>query len=275
MEETKVSKREWVKTAAIIFLAILLVLTFFSNTIMNATLPEVAAQQIEGGTINAKIRGSGTVGANETYDVTINQTRKIASVLVKVGQSVSAGDTLFLLESQESDEVKAAQDELDQLELSYEKSLIEAGNTSAKENHEVQKARDAYNEALAIYHQYSTMDATRLASEQAKADAAQKAAQANYDSLQEQYTTASSDKTYTDAQAAVTEQTANVKSLKASIDEYTQKLRELQTGAPTKTVDQVNTEIQAANDELNRLLTANAAAIAEHEANYKRRRELV
>ena len=270
MEETKVSKREWVKTAAIIFLAILLVLTFFSNTIMNATLPEVAAQQIEGGTINAKIRGSGTVGANETYDVTINQTRKIASVLVKVGQSVNAGDTLFLLEAQESDEVKAAQDELDQLELSYEKSLIDAGNTSAKENHEVQKARDAYNEALAIYHQYSTMDATRLASEQAKADAAQKAAQANYDSLQEQYTTASSDKTYTDAQAAVTEQTANVKSLKASIDEYTQKLRELQTGAPTKTVDQVQSEIDAANTELTKLLKDNATALAMHEANYKR-----
>lgn len=270
MEETKVSKREWVKTAAIIFLAILLVLTFFSNTIMNATLPEVAAQQIEGGTINAKIRGSGTVGANETYDVTINQTRKIASVLVKVGQSVNAGDTLFLLEAQESDEVKAAQDELDQLELSYEKSLIDAGNTSAKENHEVQKARDAYNEALAIYHQYSTMDATRLASEQAKADAAQKAAQANYDSLQEQYTTASSDKTYTDAQAAVSEQTANVKSLKASIDEYTQKLRELQTGAPTKTVDQVQSEIDAANTELTKLLKDNATALAMHEANYKR-----
>ena len=270
MEETKVSKREWVKTAAIIFLAVLLVLTFFSNTIMNATLPEVAAQQVAGGTINAKIRGSGTVGANETYDVTINQTRKIASVLVKVGQTVNAGDTLFLLESQESDEVKAAQDELDQLELSYEKSLVDAGNTSAKENHEVQKARDAYNEALAIYHQYSTMDATRLASEQAKADAAQKAAQANYDSLQEQYTTASSDKTYTDAQAAVTEQTANVKTLQNNITEYTQKLRELQTGSTPRSVDQINADINAANAELNRLLTTNAAAIAEHEANYKR-----
>ena len=270
MEETKVSKREWVKTAAIIFLAILLVLTFFSNTIMNATLPEVAAQQIEGGTINAKIRGSGTVGANETYDVTINQTRKIASVLVKVGQTVNAGDTLFLLEAQESDEVKAAQDELDQLELSYEKSLIDAGNNSAKENHEVQKARDAYNEALAIYHQYSTMDATRLASEQAKADAAQKAAQANYDSLQEQYTEASSAKEYTDAQAAVSEQTANVKTLQASIEEYTQKLRELQTGSTPRSVDQINADIKAANDELNSLLTTNAAAIAEYEANYKR-----
>ena len=274
MEETKVSKREWVKTAAIIFLAILLVLTFFSNTIMNATLPEVAAQQIEGGTINAKIRGSGTVGANETYDVTINQTRKIASVLVKVGQSVNAGDTLFLLEAQESDEVKAAQDELDQLELSYEKSLIEAGNTSAKENHEVQKARDAYNEALAIYHQYSTMDATRLASEQAKADAAQKAAQANYDSLQEQYTTASSDKTYTDAQAAVSEQTANVKSLKASIDEYTQKLRELQTGAPTKTESEVTAEIGQVQTQLETLLSQNATNIALYETSYLRLSEL-
>ena len=274
MEETKVSKREWVKTAAIIFLAILLVLTFFSNTIMNATLPEVAAQQIEGGTINAKIRGSGTVGANETYDVTINQTRKIASVLVKVGQSVNAGDTLFLLEAQESDEVKAAQDELDQLELSYEKSLIDAGNTSAKENHEVQKARDAYNEALAIYHQYSTMDDTRLASEQAKADAAQKAAQANYDSLQEQYTTASSDKTYTDAQAAVSEQTANVKSLKASIDEYTQKLRELQTGAPTKTESEVTAEIGQVQTQLETLLSQNATNIALYETSYLRLSEL-
>ena len=274
MEETKVSKREWVKTAAIIFLAILLVLTFFSNTIMNATLPEVAAQQIEGGTINAKIRGSGTVGANETYDVTINQTRKIASVLVKVGQTVNAGDTLFLLEAQESDEVKAAQDELDQLELSYEKSLIDAGNNSAKENHEVQKARDAYNEALAIYHQYSTMDATRLASEQAKADAAQKAAQANYDSLQEQYTEASSDKTYTDAQAAVTEQTANIKSLQASIDEYTQKLRELQTGAPTKTESEVTAEIGQVQTQLETLLSQNATNIALYETSYLRLSEL-
>ena len=33
--ETQVKKREWVKTAAIIFLAVLLVLTFFSQTIMS------------------------------------------------------------------------------------------------------------------------------------------------------------------------------------------------------------------------------------------------
>ena len=66
--DTNVKRREWVKTAAIIFLAVLLVLTFFSNTIMNASLPEVATQQVTQGTINAKIRASGTITANETYN---------------------------------------------------------------------------------------------------------------------------------------------------------------------------------------------------------------
>ena len=63
--ETQVKKREWVKTALIIFLAVLLVLTFFSNTFLNASLPEVAAVQVTSGTVNAKIRGQGTVQANE------------------------------------------------------------------------------------------------------------------------------------------------------------------------------------------------------------------
>ena len=39
----KRGRRDWVKNAIIIFLAVLLVLTFFSNTIMNYSLPEVAA----------------------------------------------------------------------------------------------------------------------------------------------------------------------------------------------------------------------------------------
>ena len=244
MEETKVSKREWVKTAAIIFLAILLVLTFFSNTIMNATLPEVAAQQIEGGTINAKIRGSGTVGANETYDVTINQTRKIASVLVKVGQSVNAGDTLFLLEAQESDEVKAAQDELDQLELSYEKSLIDAGNNSAKENHEVQKARDAYNEALALYHQYSTVDASQLAAEKTKAEQQLTLLQQASKVAQEQYDARTAEKGNLENQAS--ELKAQTASLRTILD----KQGELDAANNTLKQD----EIQYIND-YNRVLT--------------------
>ena len=170
MEETKVSKREWVKTAAIIFLAVLLVLTFFSNTIMNATLPEVAAQQIEGGTINAKIRGSGTVGANETYDVTINQTRKIASVLVKVGQTVEAGDKLFLLDSMESSDLTTARTDLENMELAYEKGLVDAAKTAAQSNREIQLAQQKLEEAQAVARQYGSLSASQIAQEKAAAE---------------------------------------------------------------------------------------------------------
>ena len=130
--ETKVKRREWVKTFAIVFLSILLVLTFFSNTIMNRSLPEVAAQYVESGAINARIRGTGTVSANEVYEVSLAQTRKIRSVLVKVGQEVAAGDPMFQLESMESEELKAAQDALESMELNYQKRLISMSNTSGR-----------------------------------------------------------------------------------------------------------------------------------------------
>ena len=61
--EYKPKKRDWVKNAAIIFLSVLLVLTFFSNTLMNRSLPEVATQSVTNGTITAKVRGTGTVTA--------------------------------------------------------------------------------------------------------------------------------------------------------------------------------------------------------------------
>ncbi len=170
MQKTK--RREWVKTFAIIFLVVLLILTFFSQTIMNRSLPEVAAQYVESGTINAKIRGSGAVSADETYDVTISQTRKIRSVLVKVGDTVNAGDVLFMLEPADSEELKTAQKTLSDLELAYQKSLIEAGNASSTENREVQKLRDAYNEALATLRLYSSADPSQItaALEQAKVE---------------------------------------------------------------------------------------------------------
>ena len=168
--ENGVRKREWVKTAAIILLAVLLVLTFFSKTIMNASLPEVATQQVSSGAINARIRGSGTVEASEVYNVTIKQTRKVSSVLVKTGQEINVGDTLFVLEAEDSDELKQAETDLETLQQNYDKSLIEAGNTAAQENHEVQKAREAYNDALAIYRQYTNVDATQLTSQKIAAE---------------------------------------------------------------------------------------------------------
>lgn len=122
--ETKVKNREWVKNAAIVLLAALLVLTFFSNTIMNRNLPEVATQSVSDGTINAKVRGTGTVTANGSNVVKAAETREIRAVMVKAGQSVEVGDVLFVLGSGEKSELEQAQEQLNQLQLSYQRTAL-------------------------------------------------------------------------------------------------------------------------------------------------------
>ena len=215
--ETNVKRREWVKTAAIIFLAVMLVLTFFSNTILNHSLPEVATASVTSGTINAKIRGSGTVSANETYDVTIKQTRKVASVKVRVGDTVNAGDVLLTLEAEESDELKQAQSELESMELSYEKSLISASTDAARENREVQKLQDNYNDLLAQYHQYSTMDARQVELEKTKAEATLKELQKDLTKAQKELEEAKTEEDYTQALADKTKYEAEVAKLEAEV----------------------------------------------------------
>lgn len=216
--ENSVRKREWVKTAAIIFLAVLLVLTFFSKTIMNASLPEVAAQQAASGTINARIRGSGTVEASEVYNVTIKQTRKVASVLVKTGQEINVGDTMFVLEAEDSDELKQAETDLETLQQNYDKSLIEAGNTAAQENYDVQKAREAYNEALAVYNQYTNVNAAQLTAAITAAENELTNLTAQSKAISEELKQLQTDKETIDAD--VTAQEAKVKEMEAAEDKY-------------------------------------------------------
>ena len=144
MAEEKVKKREWVKNAAIIFLSIMLVLTFFSNTFLLRSLPEVSTQSVSSGTINTKIRGSGTVAANQTYDVTIDQSRKVDSILVKVGQQVNAGDVLFTLQEGDSKDLEEAKEALADAELAYQIKLLEAMKDSGSSG-AYADAKEAYN----------------------------------------------------------------------------------------------------------------------------------
>ena len=131
MNENGKKKREWVKTAAIIFLSVMLVLTFFSNTIMNYSLPEVATQYVQSGTITAKIRGSGVVESGDPYNVEVKESRKVASVAVKVGDTVEKDAVLMYLEDEESDELKAAREELEKAQTDYRNALLSVEITSA------------------------------------------------------------------------------------------------------------------------------------------------
>lgn len=125
MKENKFN-REWVKTFAIIFLAVLLVLTFFSNTIMNMSLPEVSTEYIQYGMIKTQVRGTGTVLAQDNYSVTTSATREVVKVAVKQGDEVKKGDVLFYLSEADSDELKTARDNYDNLNYDYNKLLIDS-----------------------------------------------------------------------------------------------------------------------------------------------------
>ena len=122
--ETNVKNRGWVKNAAIIFLAVLLVLTFFSNSFMNRSLAEVATQSVQNGSITARVRGTGVVEATGSYEVKSDSTRKIQAVMIKAGQEVSQGDVLFVLGEGASEELEAATEELRQLQLSYQQTAV-------------------------------------------------------------------------------------------------------------------------------------------------------
>lgn len=124
MNEKTTKRREWVKNVAIIFLSIMLVLTFFSNTIMNYSLPEVATQYVQSGSITAKVRGTGTIEASDPYNLIVNDTRVIESIPVKVGDVVEKGDTLFMLEGKESEELKTAREELISLEVALDSAVL-------------------------------------------------------------------------------------------------------------------------------------------------------
>lgn len=140
MNETARKRREWVKNAAIIFLSVMLVLTFFSNTFMNYSLPEVATQTVTSGSITTKVRGTGAVSVSEPYNVSIKESRVIKAVAVKKGDTVEKGAVLFELEDSDSTELKEAEATLSQLVLDYQKAILN-GDTSLNKVNQIENGQ--------------------------------------------------------------------------------------------------------------------------------------
>lgn len=213
----KVRNREWVKTAAIVLLSALLVLTFFSNTIRNRHLPEVSTAEVTEGQITAKVRGKGNVTAIGNTEIKSNATTTIASVKVKEGQTVNEGDVLFIM-GEQSEELEAAQSELDSLQ--FELQRINASYpSSASSNLAMQRAeqnfQDAqaeYDSAVERYYEVEGRGELKVASEQVRVaqdnlnnvvtslNAVREASRITYESEKSAYET--DEKAYKDAKLA-------------------------------------------------------------------------
>lgn len=176
MNENGSKRKEWVKNAAIVFLIILLILTFFSNTIQNYSLPEVATQYVESGSITAKIRGMGTVESGDPYNVKIKEVREVASVEVKVGDKVEEGQVLCILteaDSQQLDQAKTTltekQQALETAQFNFEKQLLtgnfdvaimqNAGNTGSVSGYlsQIYSAKNEMEAAQAKVDEWNTV----------------------------------------------------------------------------------------------------------------------
>ena len=124
MEETIKIRKDKVKNVAIVFLSVMLVLTFFSNSILNRALPEVATAYVQYNTITEKVRGNGTVTADDPYKVVVKDTRTIESVAVKVGDEVLKDQVLFYLEDAESEELTAKEKEVEEKEKALDDLIL-------------------------------------------------------------------------------------------------------------------------------------------------------
>jgi len=137
--------RGWVKNAAIIFLVVLLLLTFFSNTILNISLPEVVTAQPTSGTITNAIRGNTVAEAAGSYSIILDYSARVLAVYVREGDLVEQGQRLFTLEAGEN-ELEA---QLNTLRLNYQKMLLDmTGSDYAMQNELIRQAREDLERAI-------------------------------------------------------------------------------------------------------------------------------
>lgn len=161
---SKLNNRKWVKKALITFMTLLLLLTFFSNTLLSFSLAEATTSTATSGTLTESLRRSATAVANDIYEVTLNESREIAEVLVSQGEAVQAGDVLFTLVDQESEDVAALQSELNLLEYNHARSLLQMTLTDdAMQNTAVKEAREDLAEATAQRSALGTSTTTVMA----------------------------------------------------------------------------------------------------------------
>lgn len=118
-------RKDIIKNVIIVFLVVMLLLTFFSNTIQNYSLPKVAVQYIESGTITTVIRGEGVVESGDPYNVMVKYSKTVGSINAKVGTEVKEGDLLLTLQSEDSEELTAAKKALEDAKKAYNDALLD------------------------------------------------------------------------------------------------------------------------------------------------------
>lgn len=118
--ETQLSKRKKIiRNSAVVFLGIILLLTFFSSTINNFLLPMVEYDSPDSGALIHEITAEGEVFPRKLETVYAYGSWKIKDLMVKEGDAVKAGDILATVDSKDL-ELEIKKKELELLKLRNE-----------------------------------------------------------------------------------------------------------------------------------------------------------
>ncbi|EMS69045.1 efflux RND transporter periplasmic adaptor subunit [Ruminiclostridium cellobioparum] len=109
-----IKNRNVIKKSICIFIIVMFLLTFFSNTINNFMLPRVQAVSAKNGTLAEELRGSGIVEAKEVFNSYIKNSLTVEDIRVNTGDTVKKGQVIMVLNKKKLE--KLLQDELTILE---------------------------------------------------------------------------------------------------------------------------------------------------------------
>ena len=115
---------------------------------MNKSLPQITTERTTSGKLTERLRGSGMVLSNQTYGVTVDGNKVIDTIKVKVGKEVKEGDVLMVVGTGESEALTAAIENLEALELEYNKALLTPDADYTSENQAIKHAREDLAEAI-------------------------------------------------------------------------------------------------------------------------------
>ena len=115
------------KKAAVLFLAVMAVLTFLSRALDSVTVTRVQTGYGKQGVVSYEIEGNGQFAAGRMAFVSLPENMQIGEILKKPGQNVQAGDCILVLQMER---LKEERDRL-ALELEKTKLLLEQEKLSA------------------------------------------------------------------------------------------------------------------------------------------------
>ncbi len=221
----KKKTRRWVIRAIVTFLAVMLLLTFFSNTIMNATIPKVVAEYAQWGNLSFTNSAKGTTVCSNQTDFKAPKSlegRKIKEISASDYENVAEGQAVITLyEVEDTSTYDTTVEEYEDLKKSiYYDSKTPTTDSTKSFKDTVDTAKETVESANKSYAESKEKDSTI-----ANAQSSLESKQAELTAVEAEIEAAS---------ATVEEYETTVASLKSQLERVEKKIEEVKN-APTAT----------------------------------------